>query len=39
MCLDLSYSKRDNNKSATCFATILQNELNSDVARFTTHNK
>ena len=26
-----------NEKRATCFATLLQNELNSDVARFTTH--
>ena len=24
-------------KRATCFATLLQNELNSDVARFTNH--
>ena len=24
-------------KRATCLATVLQNELNSDVARFTTH--
>ena len=24
-------------KRATCFETLLQNELNSDVARFTTH--
>ena len=24
-------------KCATCFATLLQNELNSDVAQFTTH--
>ena len=39
MCSDLSYSKKGNHKSATCFATMLQNELNSDVARFTTHNK
>ena len=28
-----------NKKRATCFATLLQNELNSDVARFTTHIK
>ena len=27
---------RDTNR-VTCFATMLQNELNSDVARFTTH--
>ena len=26
-----------NKKGAICFATWLQNELNSDVARFTTH--
>ena len=26
-------------KRATCFATLLQNELNSDVARFATHSK
>ena len=26
-----------NKKRATCFATMLQNELNSDVARCTTH--
>ena len=25
-----------NKKRATCFATLLQNELNSDVAHFTT---
>jgi len=24
-------------KRATCFATLLQNELESDIARFTTH--
>ena len=24
-------------KGATCFVTLLQNELKSDVARFTTH--
>ena len=34
---DLSYSKTGNKKLATCFATLLQNELNSDVTRFTTH--
>ena len=28
-----------NKKRATCFATLLQNELNSNVARFTTHIK
>ena len=26
-------------KHTTCLATFLQNELNSDVARFTTHIK
>ena len=33
------YAKTGNKKRATCFATLLQNELNSDVARFTTHIK
>ena len=33
------YGKTGNKKRATCFATVLQNELNSDVARFTTHIK
>ena len=28
-----------NKKCATCFATLQQNELNSDVAHFTTHIK
>ena len=28
-----------NKKRATCFATLLQNELNNKVARFTTHIK
>jgi len=28
-----------NKRRATCRATLLQNELNSDVARFTTHTK
>ena len=31
----LRYGKTANKKRATCFATLLQNELNSDVARFT----
>ena len=31
--------KNGQQKTATCFATLLQNELNSDVARFTTHIK
>ena len=31
--------KRATKKHATCLATLLQNELNSDVARFTTHIK
>ena len=29
--------KRGQQKHATCFAALLQNELKSDVARFTTH--
>ena len=29
--------KRETKKGATCLATLLQNELNSNVARFTTH--
>ena len=33
----LRYGKTGNKKRAICFATWLQNELNSDVARFTTH--
>ena len=33
----LRYGKTGNEKRAICFATWLQNELNSDVARFTTH--
>ena len=32
----LRYGKKGNKKLATCLATLLQNELNSDVARFTT---
>jgi len=28
-----------NKKRATCFATLLQKEVNSDVAHFTTHIK
>ena len=35
----LKYGKTGNKKCVTCFATLLQNELNSDVARFTTHIK
>ena len=31
--------KNCNKKRATCFATLLQNELNNDVARYTTHVK
>jgi len=31
--------KNGQQKTATCFATLLQNELNSDVAHFTTHIK
>ena len=34
--LNLEYGNTGNKKRATCFATLLQNELNSDVARFTT---
>ena len=33
----LRHGKTGNKKSATCFATLLQNELNGDVARFTTN--
>ena len=33
----LRNGKTGNKKLAICFATWLQNELNSDVARFTTH--
>ena len=32
-----SKPKNGQQKCATCFATLLQNELNSDVAHFTTH--
>ena len=35
----LKYGKTGNKKRATCLATLLQNELNNDVARFTTHIK
>ena len=31
-----SYSKTANKKRAACFPSLLQNQLNSDVARFTT---
>ena len=31
------YGRTGNEKRAPCFATLLQNELNSDFARFTTH--
>ena len=31
--------KTGNKKRATCLATLLQNELNNDVARFTSHIK
>ena len=34
--LVLRYGKTGNKKRATCFATLLRNELNSDVTRFTT---
>ena len=33
------FFKTGNKKRATCLATLLQNELNSDVARFTEHIK
>ena len=33
----LRYGKTRNKKRATCFATLLENELNNDVARFTSH--
>ena len=36
---NLRYGKAGNKKSATCFATLLHSELNSDVARFTTNIK
>ena len=35
----LRYGKTGNKKRATCLATLLENKLNSDVARFTTHIK
>ena len=35
----LRYGKTGNRNYATCLATLLQNELTSDVARFTTHIK
>ena len=35
----LRYGKSGNKKRATCFARLLQNELNSDFACFTTHIK
>ena len=35
----LRCSKTGDKKRATSFVTLLQNELNSDVARFTTHDK
>ena len=31
------YDKKGKQKHATCFETLLQNELKSDLARFTTH--
>ena len=33
----LRYGKARNKKRTICLATLLQNELNSDVTRFTTH--
>ena len=35
--VNLSYSKKGNKTCATCFATFLQIELNSDIRRFTTY--
>ena len=35
--VDLRYGKTGNKKRLACFATLLQNELNSDIASFTTH--
>ena len=35
----LKVRKNGQQKRATCFATLLYNELNSDVTRFTTHIK
>ena len=35
----LKVRKTGNKKHAICFATLLQNELKSDVPRFTTHIK
>ena len=37
--IELRHGKTGNKKRTTCLATLLQNELNSDVARFTTHIK
>ena len=33
------YGKTGNKKRATCFTTLLQNELKNDVARYTSHIK
>ena len=33
----LRYGKTRDKKRATCFETLLENELNNDVARFTSH--
>ena len=38
-CLILRSDKTGNKKRATCFVTFLQNELTSEVARFTNHGK
>ena len=35
----LRYGKKGNKKRATCFASLLQNGLNSGVARYTAHIK
>ena len=37
--LDIFWMSMCNKKRATCLATLLQNELNSDVAPFTTNIK
>ena len=37
--ITLRYGKTGNKKRAPCLAALLQNELNRDLARFTTHIK
>ena len=39
MTLSARYGKTGNKYHTTCFAALLQNELNSDFARFNTHIK